>query len=111
MIEAERNPVTERPQPNEVARLVAELVAALPLDDPASSGDSMSFVRRRWAASRQERIDKLVGELLAKSPPPFAPDPQFRQRLVELVDRIAHEPTANAPRTPARTREPAGAGI
>ncbi len=78
-----------------VDRLLVELLNDSSRIELTFCGDSPSFARRRWIASRQAKVDRIVAGLLTESPPPFHSEPDFERRLAELVERLLrHRETA-----------------
>ena len=100
----------DRAETWDVGRLAAEVVARLPDDDPAPSGGSPSYMTRRWKASRQAGVDRLVGQVLAGSSPHRPLDPELEQRVIKLVGRLLQDRTAGGA-SPARIAETLGSGI
>ncbi len=95
----------------EVDRLVIELLNDSPRIELTFCGDSPSFARRRWIASRQAKVDRIVAGLLTESPPPFHPEPNFERRLAEFVERLLRHRETTGERLEAELAVQAGATI
>ncbi len=95
----------------EVDRLVVELLNDSPRIELTFCGDSPSFARRRWIASRQAKVDRIVAGLLTESPPPFHPEPDFEGRLAEFVERLLRHRETTGEQLEAELAVQAGATI